>query len=231
MMKFNTPLVSAIFIKRYKRFLADFLIDGNIIVAHTANTGAMTSCLGENWPALLSLSDSKTRKLKHSFEMIFNGISWIGVNTSRANGLAIEAISNGTIIELQGYSNLNSEVKIGKSRIDIHLSNGEDDQCFVEVKNVTLVNKEFQCLFPDSVTERGQKHLSELIALRKMGIRAVMLFIVQREDCSSFKIENSIDPGYCNLLKEALLEGVEVLVYQCKLSPHEIFVHKKIELI
>ena len=163
--------------------------------------------------------------------MISNGKSWIGVNTVRTNGLAIEAIKNGTIQELQGYSNLKSEVKIGMSRIDILLSNGEDDQCFVEVKSVTLVNEEFHCLFPDSVTERGQKHLSELITLRKNGIRAVMLFIVQREDCSSFKIENLIDPVYCDLLKEALREGVEVLVYQCKLNPLEILVHKKLELI
>jgi len=230
-MKFKTPLIPAIFIKRYKRFLSDFLIDGKIIVAHTANTGAMTNCLGENWPALLSFSDSPTRKLKYSFEMISNGNSWIGVNTARTNALAIEAIKNGIIQELQGYCNLKPEVKIGMSRIDILLSNGEDDQCFVEVKSVTLVNEEFHCLFPDSVTERGQKHLSELITLKQKGIRAVMLFIVQREDCSHFKTENLIDPVYCELLREAIRKGVEVLVYQCKLNPFEISVHRKLELL
>ena len=230
-MKFKTPLISAFFIKRYKRFFADFQLGENIVIAHTANTGSMKNCLGENWPALLSYHDSPTRKLCYSFEMIFNGKSWIGINTSITNRLAIEAILNGTILELQGYSNLKPEVKIGQSRIDILLSNGDQDLCYVEVKNVTLVNDEDQCLFPDSVTERGQKHLRELLALKQQGIRTVMLFIVQREDCSFFKIENSIDPVYCQLLKEVIAKGVEVLVYQCKLNPNEICVHKKIEIV
>lgn len=229
-MKFKTPLISGFFIKRYKRFFADIQVEENIIIAHTANTGSMKNCLGENWPALLSFHDSPTRKLKYSFEMIFNGKSWIGINTSLTNRLAIEAIKNGTIKELQGYSDLLPEAKIGQSRIDILLSNGSSDQCYVEVKNVTLINDEGHCLFPDSVTERGQKHLRELLDLREKGIRAVMLFIVQREDCSFFKIENSIDPVYCRLLKDVISKGVEVLVYQCKLTPEEILVHKKLEI-
>lgn len=230
-MKFKTPLISGFFIKRYKRFFADIQVEESIVIAHTANTGSMKNCLGENWPALLSFHDSPTRKLKYSFEMINNGKTWIGINTSLTNGLAIEAIKNGTIQELQGYSDLKPEAKIGQSRIDILLSNGMNDQCYVEVKNVTLINDEDHCLFPDSVTERGQKHLRELLDLKEKGIRTVMLFIVQREDCSSFKIENSIDPVYCQLLKEVMSRGVEVLVYQCKLSPEEIIVHKKLALI
>ena len=230
-MKFKTPLISGFFIKRYKRFFADILLDGNIVVAHTANTGSMKQCLGENWPALLSFHDSPTRKLAYSFEMIFNGKSWIGINTSLTNKLAIEAILNGTIKELQGYADLRPEVKTGQSRIDILLSNGVLDPCYVEVKNVTLINDEGHCLFPDSVTERGQKHLRELIDLKEKGIRTVMLFIVQREDCSFFQLENSLDPVYCQLLKQAIHTGVEVLVYQCKLTPLEIFVHKKLEII
>lgn len=229
-MKFKTPLISGFFIKRYKRFFADIQVEENIVIAHTANTGSMKKCLGENWPALLSFHDSPTRKLKYSFEMIFNGKSWIGINTGRTNALAIEAIRNGTIKELQGYSDLSPEARIGQSRIDILLSNGVSDQCYVEVKNVTLINDEGHCLFPDSVTERGQKHLRELLDLKAKGIRAVMLFIVQREDCTFFKIENSIDPVYCQLLKEVISKGVEVLVYQCKLTPEEILVHKKLEI-
>jgi sugar fermentation stimulation protein A len=90
-MKFKTPLISGFFIKRYKRFFADILIEEKVVVAHTANTGSMKKCLGENWPALLSFHDSPTRKLAYSFEMIFNGISWIGINTSLTNKLAMGA--------------------------------------------------------------------------------------------------------------------------------------------
>lgn len=233
-MKFITPLHSGLFLKRYKRFFADISLDGSIVVAHTANTGTMKNCLGENWPALLSFHDSPTRKLKYSFEMISNGKSWIGINTSRTNALAIEAIQNGTIKELQGYKSLKPEAKIGQSRIDILLEGTEahiSEQCYVEVKNVTLIDDDENCLFPDSVTERGQKHLRELRDLKNLGIRTVMLFIVQREDCKTFKIENSIDPTYCHLLKEAISVGVEVLVYQCRLSPLEITVYQKLEII
>lgn len=234
-MKFKNALIPGLFVKRYKRFFADIIVENEIVVAHTANTGTMKNCLGENWPALLSFHDSPTRKLKYSFEMIFNGQSWIGINTSLTNALAIEAIQNGTITELQGYQNLKPEAKIGQSRIDILLSStdscGIEEQCYVEVKNVTLNDEEGNCLFPDAVTERGQKHLRELMELRSKGIRTVMLFIVQREDVKAFKIENAIDPAYCQLLKDVKKNGVEVLVYQCKLSPEEIFVHQKLEII
>lgn len=230
-MKFKTPLISGFFLKRYKRFFADIQLTSEIVTAHTANTGSMKNCLGENWPALLSFHDSPTRKLAYSFEMINNGKTWIGINTSITNKLAIEAIQNGIIPELEGYKNLLPEVKIGQSRIDILLSNGPSDQCYVEVKNVTLTNEDGHCLFPDAVTERGQKHLRELLAIKESGIRSVMLFIVQREDCTHFKRENPIDPVYCQLLLEVMNKGVEVLVYQCKLTPEEILVHKKLEII
>lgn len=230
-MKFKTPLHSGIFLKRYKRFFADIQMGEETVVAHTANTGTMKTCLGEGWQAMMSYHDSPTRKLKYSFEMINNGKTWIGINTSLTNGLAIEAIQNGVIKELQGYKDLKPEAKIGQSRIDILLSNSPDEQCYVEVKNVTLIDDQGHALFPDAVTERGLKHLGELLELKKQGIRTVMLFVVQREDCHSFKVEQDIDPAYCKKLKEVINEGVEVLVYQCKLSPEEIIVHKKLSIV
>lgn len=230
-MKFKTPLIQGTFKKRYKRFFADVIVGKETVVAHTANTGSMKTCLGEDWPALLSYHDSPTRKLKYSFEMIFNGKTWIGINTSLTNLLAIEAIQNDAIPELLGYKNLKPEAKIGQSRIDILLSNSEEEQCYVEVKNVTLADENGHCLFPDAVTERGQKHLRELLELKQKGIRTVMLYIVQREDVHSFKVDQTIDPEYAKLLKEVMKNGVEVLVYQCKLTPEEIVVHKKLKVI
>lgn len=202
-----------------------------IVVAHCANTGTMKTCLQEGWGALMSFHDSPTRKLKYSFEMINNGKTWIGINTAMTNHLAIEGIRNGIISELQGYKELKPEAKIGQSRIDILLSNGETEQCYVEVKNVTLIDEEGHALFPDAVTERGLKHLNELLELKRQGIRTVMLFVVQREDTHSFKVEQAIDIAYCQKLKEVIKEGVEVLVYQCKLTPEEIIIHKKLEIV
>jgi len=231
-MKFKTPLIEGKFQKSYKRFFADInLADGSTITAHTANTGSMKTCIGENWNALLSYHDSPTRKLKYSLEMLHNSKTWIGVNTSLTNQLAIEAIKNGVVIELSGYKDLKPEAKIGNSRIDILLSNGDSDQCFVEVKNVTLVDDFNHCLFPDAVTERGLKHLEELHELKKKGIRTAMLFIVQRQDCESFLFNNPIDKEYSKKLKEVYEAGVEVLVYQCKLTTNEIVVEKKLPIV
>lgn len=230
-MKFKTPLHSGIFQKRYKRFFADISMGDEVVVAHCANTGTMKTCLQEGWSALMSFHDSPTRKLKYSFEMINNGKTWIGINTAMTNHLAIEGIRNGIISELQGYKELKPEAKIGQSRIDILLSNGEAEQCYVEVKNVTLIDEQGHALFPDAVTERGLKHLNELLELKRQGIRTVMLFVVQREDTHSFKVEQTIDVAYCQKLKEVIKEGVEVLVYQCKLTPEEIIIHKKLEIV
>jgi sugar fermentation stimulation protein A len=232
-MKFESKLIEGFFIKRYKRFFVDVNIGSlnkpNIVVAHNANTGTMATCIQENWKVLVSHHDSPNRKLKYSFEMINNGLTWIGINTSLTNKLANEAILNGTIKELQGYKLIKPEAKIGNSRIDFLLSK-ENESCYVEVKNVTLVEKNV-AFFPDAVTERGQKHLAELISIKKSGSRAVMLFVIQREDCTEFSLESTIDKKYSALLLKAMNEGVEVLVYQCILNPEEIKIKKSLPFL
>jgi sugar fermentation stimulation protein A len=221
-LKFAEPLKEGIILKRYKRFLADIDFNGEVVVAHTANTGSMRTCWEAGWPVLCSFHDNPKRKLKYSLEMTHNGKSWICVNTSLPNKLGAEAILNGTITELQGYQNLKPEAKIGESRIDILLSNGEEDLCYVEIKNVTLVEEENIARFPDAVTTRGQKHLRELTQLAKKGTRACMLYIVNREDAVVFEPAALIDPEYAMLLKEAESAGVEILVYQASLTPESI---------
>jgi sugar fermentation stimulation protein A len=229
-MKFESPLTKTYFIKRYKRFFVDVKLGEEILTAHLANTGTMKSCTGEDWETLLSFHDSPTRKLKYSVELIHNGQSYIGINTSRTNKIAIEGINNQVITELVGYETLKPEVKIGESRIDILLQSSMKPDCFVEVKNVTLKNEDGDCTFPDAVTERGLKHLKELIQIKKKGLRAVLLFVVQREDCKSFNFHQTIDPDYEKGLREALDSGVEVLVYQCHLSSCEIYIEKKMPI-
>lgn len=234
-MIFETDLFEGRFLKRYKRFFADIeLPNGEIITAHTANTGSMKSCLEPGWPVLVSFHDSPTRKLKYSLEMTYNGNSWIGVNTSLPNKLAYHSILKGLIPELSGYENIKAEKKIGDSRIDLFLFDGDLKNprrpCYVEVKNVTYKIESEKAVFPDAVTTRGQKHLRELIALKKKGQRAVMLFVIQREDVTNFGPAALIDPEYAQLLQEAYHCGVEILPYQCKITTKEISVAKKIPL-
>ena len=229
-MKFKQSLIQGNLIKRYKRFLADIrLPDGNIITCHCPNSGSMKTCIGDDWPVLLSKSDNPTRKYPHTWEMVHNGRCWIGINTHLANTIAFEAISDGTIAELQGYEIIEREKNYGQnSRIDILLHKG-NDKCYVEVKNVTLVEEDGYYRFPDSVTSRGLKHLHELRKIVEDGGRAVMLYVIQRSDGTIFKPADHIDPEYARVLKTVYKDGVEILPYLADVNPEGIRIIKKIE--
>ena len=243
-MKFKNKLIKGKILKRYKRFLADIELKqkhlehnkGDIITVHTANTGSMKTCWEPGWDVMISYHDNPKRKLKYSLEMSHNGETWIGINTSLPNKIAHEAVLDGKIKELKKYKNVKPEIKISNSRIDLLCFNGDDyktstDKCYVEVKNVTLLGENKMALFPDAVSERGQKHLRELIDIKKSGIDSKMLFIIQREDINKFKAADHIDPTYSNLLKEAHETGVEILAYQCSVNEKEIEIKKKIKVI
>jgi len=220
-------------IKRYKRFLADIILDdGQEITAHVPNSGAMTSCIEQNCSVWVTFHDNPKRKLKYTLELTQMNEHLICTNTGVANKIAIEAVKDGTIEELQGYENIKPEQKYGQnSRIDILLSNENNDKkCYVEIKSVSL-RVEDKLAFPDSVTSRGTKHLQELSDMVKEGHRAVMLYVIQRTDDAPFRIANEIDPKYYEAFKKAQDEGVEVLVYQSSINHDEIKIHKKAQII
>ena len=226
-MNFETDLIPGKLIKRYKRFLADVeLEDGTVITAHCPNSGRMTECQGEDWKALLSPAKNPNRKLKYTWELVHNGKCWICVNTQRANEVAYEAVCNDQIPELAGYSDIEREKKYGtNSRIDILLREA-DRLCYVEVKSVTFTHAG-KYTFPDAPTERGRKHLDELIDMKNMGHRAVMLFIVMRSDALGFKAADHIDPEYAVKLEAAKKAGVEVLVYNTSINENSIIIGKR----
>lgn len=217
------PLIPGRLIKRYKRFLADVALeDGSLVTAHCPNSGSMLGCNLPGSPVMLSLSPNPNRKLAYTWELVQVDGFWVGLNTMLPNRLAEEAILDGTIVELQGYQNLRREVPYGseRSRIDILLE-GDQGRCFVEVKNVTLVERGL-ALFPDAVTERGQKHLRELMEVVRNGGRGVILFTVQRGDGAAVAPADGIDPVYGRLLREAVKKGVEALAYRALVRPEDI---------
>jgi len=227
-MKFENLLHGKL-IKRYKRFLADIILDdGSEITAHVPNSGRMTSTIEDDCDVWVSHHDNPKRKLKYTLELTKIDDIMICTNTSVANKLGVEAIEDGTIKELQGYSSLKTEQKYGQnSRIDILLEN-ENKKCFVEIKSVTL-KLDGMLAFPDAVTSRGEKHLQELSDMVKYGHRAIMLYIVQRTDQLPFKIAASIDKKYASSFEVARKNGVEVLVYQSTIDLDEIKIVKKID--
>ncbi|HBS86507.1 MAG: sugar fermentation stimulation protein SfsA [Bacteroidetes bacterium GWF2_38_335] len=227
-MKFAKPLVHGRLIKRYKRFLADILLDdGSVITAHCTNSGSMKSCLEENAEVYLTPNDDPARRTKFTWEMIKINNNWVGVNTSNPNKLAYEAVKNNLIPELTGYTIVQPEYKFEDSRFDLFAEN-EKEKCFIEVKNVTL-KEGIYALFPDSVTTRGQKHLNTLIKAKSLGYRAVMLYVIQRMDVELFAPAIRIDPEYAKILRQAKKNGVEIYPYQAKVSPEEIDFTRKME--
>ncbi|MCR9238635.1 MAG: DNA/RNA nuclease SfsA [Alphaproteobacteria bacterium] len=229
-MKFDSPLIEGTLIKRYKRFLADIkLDDGSEITAHCANPGAMLGLKEPGQRVWLSKSDNPKRKLAYSWELTEADNTIIGINTARPNALVEEAINNGTIAELQNYETLRREVKYGKnSRIDILLSDEQKPDCYVEIKNVHMLRTERLYEFPDSVTARGAKHLVEMTDMVAEGHRAVMVYLIQRDDGDRLRFAAEIDPNYANALANACKAGVEAIAYVCKLTPEGIEAYRSV---
>jgi len=241
-MKFTSPLIHGRLVKRYKRFLADVILDdGSEVTAHCTNSGSMLSCLEEGAEVWLSPAKDPKRKTRYTWEMILIGGDWVGINTSHPNTLAFEWVTEGRIPGLEGLMNLKREVKWEDSRFDLYgeekpeggrrVPKPEGDSihkkgeklrgCFMEVKNVTMKEGN-RALFPDAVTERGRKHLRTLVRVKKAGMRAVMIYVVQRSDVNIFAPAREVDPAYGKALDEAVRQGVEVIVIQAKVSPEGI---------
>ena len=224
-------LIPGTLIKRYKRFLADIeLEDGSTVTVHCPNSGSMKGCAAPGSPVLLSRSSNQGRKYPLTWELVQVNSFWVGINTSRPNGLVNEAIGNGTVTELQGYTSIRPEVTYGEhSRIDLLLE-GPLGRCFVEVKNATMIAGN-RALFPDAVTTRGQKHLNELMRVVREGNRGVIFFTVQRGDCESVSPADGIDPEYGRLLRMALSCGVEAFAYRALITPEEILLTRHLPVI
>ncbi len=223
-MQFVSTLIPATLARRYKRFLADVVLEsGEIITVHVANPGAMTGLnrpLSRVW---LSDSGNPLRKLPLSWELVEtdlgSGPELVGVNTGHPHQLVAEAIEAALIPELRNYPSIRREVKYGKtSRIDFLLENPARPPCYLEIKNVHLMRKPRLAEFPDSVTERGAKHLRELASVRRTGARAVMIFVIQIASADRFTVARDIDPAYAGAFDHARARGVEMLAWRCKVG-------------
>lgn len=221
-MRFPTPpdpnaLVPARLIRRYKRFLADCVLDdGREVTAHCPNPGAMLGLKDDGTRIWLLPNDDPKKKLKYGWRLneLPDG-HFAGIDTGLPNALVKEALAEGRIEALQGYSEIRPEQRYGdeNSRIDFLLSEPGRPDAFVEVKNCHLRREGDWAEFPDCVTERGAKHLRELTRIAQSGGRAVMLYVVQRTDCTRFRLAPDLDPAYAKAFDTARDAGVEVLCH------------------
>jgi len=224
-MQFQTPLVPARLIRRYKRFLADIrLDDGREVTAHCANPGSMMGLAEEGMKIWVEPNDDPKKKLKYGWRLVDheNG-NFTGVDTAVPNRALRAALMAGEVHEFAAYSEVLPEQKYGeKSRIDFLLKGGGLPDAYIEVKSVTLSRQAGLAEFPDSVTARGTKHLGELAAMVELGHRAVMVYLVQRTDCTAMALAGDIDPAYAAAFAKARAAGVEVLCYDTQISPERV---------
>jgi sugar fermentation stimulation protein A len=224
-------------IQRYKRFLADVrLDDGRLVTAACPNTGSMIGLTASGSIVWLSESDNPSRKCPFTWELVEadlgNGPSLVGINTGHPNKLVAEAVTGRRIGRLDGYPGLRREVRYGEnSRIDLLLECPRKGLCYVEVKNVHLSRRLGLAEFPDSITERGTKHLRELSAMVRAGHRAVMVYLIQRSDAKRLALARDIDPNYGAAFDAAAAAGVEMLALRCRVSTEEITVEKPVPIV
>ena len=230
-MEFKDRLLQGALIKRYKRFFVDINYKNKIITAHCPNSGSMMDLLNKGNKTWFSKSINPKRKLKYTLEIIEVKKNLVGINTFLSNKIVLEALNSKKIKSLIHYKNVKTEAYFSKNtRFDFLISNNKK-KCFLEVKNVTLVRNKKIAEFPDAITLRGTKHLIELVNAKKMGFESCILYLIQRQNCDSFKIADDIDGNYKIAFDNAIKAGVNMLCYDCKISDEEVKLNNQIKLI
>ncbi|MEM6277463.1 MAG: DNA/RNA nuclease SfsA [Pseudomonadota bacterium] len=226
-MRFQTPLLSGRLVRRYKRFLADIVLDtGQEVTAHCPNPGSMMGLKDEGLRVWVEPNDDPKKKLKYAWRVAeLPGGVMVGIDTATPNRVAKEALLEGTISELSAYTGIRPEVPYGtRSRVDFLLTEPGLPDAYVEIKNVHLLRDGDWAEFPDCVTERGAKHLRELVEVKEAGARAVMLYVIQHEGCARFRIAADLDPGYAEAFRAAAQAGVEMLAYRCAVTHEHVVI-------
>ena len=228
-MNFENELISGLFVKRYKRFFVDVIIDKKIVTAHCPNTGSMQGLLIKNNKVWLTKSNDPKRKLKYTLQIIECNGSKVGVNTHLTNKIVLDALKNNKIKNFKAME-IKTEVKFGdNTRFDFLITESNSKK-FIEVKNVTLSRTKKLAEFPDAITSRGAKHIDELIKAKNKGYDIYLMFVIQRDDCDQFSIARDIDPKYADLLSDAIKKKLNILCYDCKFSPKGIKLNKQIKI-
>lgn len=227
-MKYSN-IVSGIFINRLNRFIAHVLIDGKVEEVHVKNTGRCKEILTEGTKVYLQKSDNPNRKTKYSLISAYKGPVLINIDSQIPNEIVYKSINSNRIPELRNVDLLKKEVKCNNSRFDLYYEKKEL-KGFIEVKGVTL-EIDGVSMFPDAPTERGTKHVLEMIEAKEKGYDNYIFFLIQMPDIQYFKPNEKMDPNFSSALIRAKEAGVNILAYNCKVTEDEIMLKDKVKLL
>ena len=230
-MKFTSSLIKGKLIKRYKRFFVDIKLNKKTITAHCPNTGSMMGLLDQSNDVWVSKNDNPKRKLKYTLEIMKVKNKLVGVNTLFANKIVHEGLSNNLVNEFKNSESIKPEVFYNKDTRFDFLINKNNQNHFIEVKNVTLFRTNNIAEFPDAITSRGSKHIKTLIEATKKGYKSYVLFLVQIQNIENFQIAKDIDKNYYKNYLLAKKAGVQFLAYRCNINTNSITIEKKLNII
>lgn len=229
-MNFNKETIRTKFIRRPNRFQAYVIVNGEEIMVHVPNTGRCREILIPNCDIILRKEDNPTRKTKFDLIAGYKDGKLINIDSQVPNKIIQEALVNKKIKELQKFSTIEREKTYGNSRFDFKLSNDKDEIYYLEVKGVTL-EEDGHCMFPDAPTERGTKHVLELIEVKNKGMGSGIMFLIQLQDASSFSLNEKMDKKFSEAVKFAVENGVDIFAYNCNVTENSIELHERVKII
>ncbi|MGN0136586.1 DNA/RNA nuclease SfsA [Anaerotignum sp.] len=219
-------MIEAKFLRRVNRFTAFVELEEQEEMVHVKNTGRCKELLLEGARIFLEEADKEGRKTKYSLIAVYKGDMLVNMDSQAPNQMAAEALAEGRIEEIGEVDFLKREVKFGNSRFDIYFQKGEK-KGFIEVKGVTL-EEEGIAMFPDAPTERGTKHLRELIKAKEEGYEAAVLFVIQMKGVTEFRPNEERDRKFTEALREAAAAGVQILAYDCGVQVGKVWIAEKV---
>lgn len=228
-MKLGERMVDGIFLERPNRYLAQVEIEGRQVSAHVPDPGRLPGLMIPQRRVRLIYNSSEKRKTDYTLALVKHGRIWVSVFPVFANRLVGDALANRALTGFSDYTDFSSEVKVGHSRFDF-LLNFSDGPMLVEVKSVSLVEQTVG-KFPDAPTERGRRHVEELIELKRKGNRTAVVFVSQRSDTRSITSNDMIDPEFGKRLREAKQAGVELYGFNCKVTASTVTLDAPVEVV
>jgi len=218
------------FLARDNRFRVTVEAGGRVLAAHLPCSGRLGELLIPGRRVILARRLAAGRKTGYDLVLVQDGGQWVSVDARLPNHLVAMALREGRLAPLAGYNLVRPEAAFGRSRLDFCLEAEGRAPCLVEVKSVTLLIDGLGC-FPDAVTERGRRHVLELVSAVEAGYRAAVLFVVQRGDARGVRPHDEADPAFGRALREAARRGVEVYAYGCRVEPGRVEIAERLPVL